>query len=116
MSDIVVNGNASAPAAGAAVVQSAALQSGRYLVSVSVHLESATATPASADLDNMALYSDTTEVAVIPVPEAKSVLFSTPWLEVGVASGKKLSVQAVGNATSALVYSATMYIRPQALF
>jgi hypothetical protein len=113
--DIVVNGNAAAPSAGANVVQSAAMQAGRYAVVVQVHLEGS-GTPVAADLDNMALFSDSTSVAVLAVPEAKSVLFSSPEIVVEVASGKKLSVQAVGNATASVTYSATVRAHPQALF
>lgn len=115
MSDIVVNGNASAPAAAATVAQSAALPGGLYQVSVSVHLEGA-GTPAAADLDNMELLSDSTAVAVLPVPESKAVLFSSPAFLVNVADGKKLTVAAVGNATASVVYSATMYIHQVARY
>ena len=115
MNDITVNGNASAPTAGTAVVTSAALTAGRYSVVVQVHLEGS-GTPAAADLDNMALYSDTTEVAVLAVPEAKSVLFTSPETLVDVAAGKALSVQAVGSATASVTYSATIRAHPQALY
>jgi hypothetical protein len=115
MSDTVVNGNASAPSAGTAVVQSAALVAGRYLVTVQVHLEGS-GSPAAADLDNMALYSGATEVAVLAVPEAKSVLFTSAEISVDVASGAALSVQAVGNATASVTYSATIRAHPQALY
>jgi hypothetical protein len=64
----------------------------------------------------MALYSDSTSVAVLAVPEAKSVLFTSSEITVEVASGKKLTVQAVGNATASVVYSATLRAHPEALF
>ena len=113
--DIVVNGSASAPSAGASVAATSALTHGRYKVVVQVHLEGS-GTPAAADLDNMALYSDSTEVAVLAVPEAKAVLFTSPEIVVEVASGKKLTVQAIGNATASVVYSATFRAHPDALF
>jgi hypothetical protein len=113
--DIVVNGSASAPTAGTAVVSSSALTHGRYRVVAQVHLEGS-GTPAAADLDNMALYSDTTEVAVLAVPEAKAVLFTSPEIVTEVAAGKVLSVQAVGNATASVVYSATLRAHPEALY
>lgn len=115
MSDLVYNGNQSAPTAGTVIAQSAALAYGRYQVEVSVHLEGA-GTPAAADLDNVGLYSDTTLVATLPVPEAKSVLFTSPEVSVDVADTKKISVKAIGNATASVVYSATMYVRQIARF
>jgi hypothetical protein len=113
--DFVYNGSVSAPSAAANVVQGAAMTAGRYSVVVQVHLEGS-GTPAAADLDNMALYSDSTQIAVLAVPETKSVLFSTPEIVVEVAAAKKLSVQAVGNATGSVVYSATIRARPLAQF
>ena len=113
--DIVANGNASAPSAAASIAATGNLQHGRYRVVVQVHLEGS-GTPAAADLDNMALYSDSTEVAVLAVPQAKAVLFTSAEIMAEVASGKVLSVQAIGNATASVVYSATLRARPDALF
>ena len=62
------------------------------------------------------LFIDSTEIAVLAVPEAKAVLFTSPEIVVEVASGKKLTVQAVGNATASVVYSATFRAHPEALF
>ena len=113
--DIVANGNASAPSAGASIAATSALTHGRYKVVVQVHLEGS-GTPAAADLDNMALFSDSTNVAVLAVPEAKAVLFTSSEIVTEVAAGKVLSVQAIGNATTAVVYSATLRAHPDALF
>lgn len=114
-SDLVYEGTAAAPAAGAVVAESAALASGRYRVTVAVHLEGS-GTPAAADLDNMALYSGTAKIGVLAVPEAKSVVTSSPELVIDVASGDKVSVQAVGNATASVTYAAQLTVRTEALY
>lgn len=113
--DVVVNGSATAPAAGTAVVSTSALTHGRYSVVVQVHLEGS-GTPATADLDNLGLYSDSTEVAALAVPEAKSVLISSPEIVTEVAAGKVLSVKTVGNATASVTYSATIRAHADALY
>jgi hypothetical protein len=109
-SDVVVEGTESAPTAGTAIVTTGDLEGGLYAVQVSAHLEGS-GTPGAADLDNIALYVATTEVSALPVAEAKSVLFATPFINVEVPAGDTLSVEAVGNATSEVVYAVTMVVR-----
>jgi hypothetical protein len=115
MADLVYEGTAAAPSAATAVVTSAALAAGLYEVFVCSHLEGS-GTPAAADLDNLALYSGATEVGVLPVPEAKSVLFAGPGIQVAVATGAELSVQAVGNATTGVTYAVQMTVRQLARY
>lgn len=115
MADLLYEGTAAAPVAGTAVVSSADLASGKYSVVVLVHLEGS-GTPAAADLDNLALYSGATEVGQISVPEAKSVLFTSPDIQVDVAAGAVLSVAAVGPATASVTYAVVMRVRQLAQF
>jgi hypothetical protein len=111
VSDLLYEGTEAAPTAGTAVVSSAALPAGQYAVICSVHLEGS-GTPAAADLDNLALYSGTTEIGQVSVPEAKAVLFISPEIRVDVAASAVVSLQAVGNATASVTYAAVMRLRP----
>ena len=90
---------------------------GRYKVVVQVHLEGS-ATPGAADLDNMGLFSDSTNVAVLAVPEAKAVLFTSlgDRDRGGGGQGAVGCPGDPGNATTAVVYSATLRAHPDALF
>lgn len=114
MSDLLYSGTASAPTAGTAVVQSGALPAGRYKVVVTTYLED-TGTPAvGTDDNNMALYSDTTEIGPLCVVTTKGVPAVSPEITVTVADSKKLTVKAVANATASVTYSASMRVHMEA--
>lgn len=110
MSDVIVSGSVSAPTAGTTVVQSAALRAGLYQVGVITFLEGSGTPAAGVDDNNMALFSDSTSLGPVSVSSTKGNVASTSVSEVYVAATKKISVQAVANATASVYYSCTLSI------
>jgi|SRR5262245_152617 len=102
-----VTGNASAPAAGAAVVTGTPT-AGTYTVTVTTFL--AAGAPAAADLNNMELRAGATVIAKLPVAQAINFPIPQSGIVVTLDGATALSVNAIGNATAAVVYAASYYI------
>lgn len=97
-----VKGTATAPVAGTAVATTGALTAGNYNVSVFVFTS-------GTDVENMQLQVGATVLG--PIPENIGVGVLTTF-RVANPTGAAITVNAIGNGTTAIVYTATIVYTP----
>lgn len=107
MAEIDASGRAVAPTAGQAVVTVAAPPAGQY----DIHVKASVSGAAAADTGNMGLYkgAGTGSPIAAPTPHGISGAFAEETYRGVVLDGAtSVTVQAIGAATAAIVYEATL--------
>ena len=115
MADIVKEGSATAPTAGAAIVTTGALSPGRYLASVSGMLTGTVV--AATDVDNIQLQVGATVVGVDLLVPVTATAFANPPVEVQVPEGgAAVTVNAVAGGSVAAVYNVQLVVKTLAVY